>query len=38
MLKRHLSLHGLTPEQYRAKRRLPRDHPMVAPKLFASSL
>lgn len=32
MLKRHLSAaHGLTPEEYRAKWRLPFDYPMVAP-------
>lgn len=32
MLKRHLaSAHGLTPEEYRAKWRLPYDYPMVAP-------
>ena len=31
MLKRHLmTVHGLTPEQYRAKWGLPRDYPMVA--------
>lgn len=32
MLKRHLgAAHGLTPEAYRAKWRLPYDYPMVAP-------
>ena len=31
-LKRHLAGHGLTPEQYRAKWKLPSDYPMVAPK------
>lgn len=32
MLKRHLATaHGLTPEEYRAKWRLPYDYPMVAP-------
>lgn len=32
MLKRHLAAaHGLTPEEYRAKWRLPFDYPMVAP-------
>lgn len=32
MLKRHLaSAHGLTPEEYRAKWRLPYDYPMTAP-------
>lgn len=30
MLKRHLSLHGYTPESYRAAFDLPRDYPMVA--------
>ena len=32
MLKRHLATaHGLTPEEYRAKWRLPHDYPLVAP-------
>jgi len=32
MLKRHLRTdHGLTPDEYRAKWRLPADYPMVAP-------
>jgi len=32
MLKRHLrSTYGLTPEEYRAKWKLPPDYPMVAP-------
>lgn len=30
MLKRHLSIHGLTPEEYRARYSLPADYPMVA--------
>ena len=30
-LKRHLSRHGLTPDQYRARYKLPADYPMVAP-------
>ena len=30
-LKRHLAGHGLTPEQYRAKWKLPSDYPTVAP-------
>jgi len=30
-LKRHLSRHGLTPAQYRARYNLPADYPMVAP-------
>ncbi|MGY2049418.1 MucR family transcriptional regulator [Methylobacterium sp. JK268] len=29
-LKRHLTKHGLTPEEYRTKFGLPRDYPMVA--------
>ena len=33
MLKRHLShVHELTPEEYRERWGLPRDHPIVAPK------
>lgn len=36
-LKRHLQVHfGLTPEQYRAKWKLPNDYPMVAPNYSAS--
>ena len=35
-LKRHLAAHGLTPEQYRAKWKLPSDYPMVAPNYAAS--
>jgi predicted transcriptional regulator len=34
-LRRHLRLHGLTPEQYREKWKLPSDYPMVAPKYAA---
>jgi predicted transcriptional regulator len=30
-LRRHLRLHGLTPEQYREKWNLSSDYPMVAP-------
>jgi predicted transcriptional regulator len=30
-LRRHLSVRGLTPEQYREKWGLPNDYPMVAP-------
>jgi predicted transcriptional regulator len=30
-LKRHLSRHGLSPSEYRAKWGLPTDYPMVAP-------
>lgn len=30
-LKRHLSRHGLTPADYRARYKLPADYPMVAP-------
>jgi predicted transcriptional regulator len=35
-LKRHLAGHGLTPDQYRAKWKLPSDYPMVAPNYAAS--
>ena len=32
MLKRHLkTAHGMTPDEYRQRWRLPRDYPMVAP-------
>ena len=34
-MKRHLTRHGLTPEQYREKWGLPRDFPMVAPNYAA---
>ena len=34
-LRRHLAGHGLTPEQYRTKWKLPSDYPMVAPKYAA---
>jgi predicted transcriptional regulator len=34
-LRRHLRLHGLTPDQYRVKWKLPSDYPMVAPNLAA---
>jgi predicted transcriptional regulator len=30
-LKRHLGRHGLTPDQYRARYKLPASYPMVAP-------
>jgi len=30
-LRRHLSTHGLTPQEYRARYKLPSDYPMVAP-------
>lgn len=30
-LKRHLSSHGLSPEEYRTRYRLPKTYPMVAP-------
>ena len=34
MLKRHLrTTYGMTPEEYRAKWKLPHDYPMVAPQL-----
>ena len=35
-LKRHLTGHGLTPDQYRAKWKLPPDYPMVAPNYAAA--
>ena len=35
-LKRHLTAHGLTPEQYRTKMELPSDYPMVAANYAAS--
>ncbi len=31
MLRRHLSTHGLTPDEYRARYNLHADYPMVAP-------
>ncbi len=31
-LKRHLGMHGMTPDDYRANGDLPKDYPMVAPK------
>ena len=34
-MKRHLTRHGLTPQQYREKWGLPRDFPMVAPNYAA---
>ncbi len=34
-LRRHLAAHGLTPEQYREKWRLPAGYPMVAPNYAA---
>jgi predicted transcriptional regulator len=36
-LKRHLqTAHGMTPQQYREKWRLPRDYPIVAPSYSAA--
>lgn len=35
-LKRHLSVHGLTPEGYRAKFGLPQDYPMTAASYSAA--
>jgi predicted transcriptional regulator len=36
-LKRHLqAAHGMTPQQYRDRWRLPRDYPMVAPSYSAA--
>jgi predicted transcriptional regulator len=34
-LRRHLGLHGLTPQQYREKWKLPSNYPMVAPNYAA---
>jgi predicted transcriptional regulator len=34
-IRRHLTLHGMTPEQYREKWSLPADYPMVAPNYAA---
>jgi predicted transcriptional regulator len=34
-LRRHLAVHGMTPDQYRAKWKLPPDYPMVAPNYAA---
>lgn len=34
-LKRHLTKHGLTPDEYRSRFGLPRDYPMVAPNYAA---
>jgi len=37
MLKRHLAAaHGLTPEEYRARYKLPADYPLVAPQYAAT--
>lgn len=35
-LKRHLAAHGLTPESYRARYRLPDDYPMIAANYAAT--
>ena len=35
MLKRHLSTHGITPDEYRSRYKLPGDYPMVAPAYAA---
>ena len=35
-MKRHLTSHGLTPQQYRAKWGLPADYPMTAPNYSAT--
>jgi predicted transcriptional regulator len=35
-LKRHLSAHGMTPDEYRRKWGLPADYPMVAPNYSAA--
>jgi predicted transcriptional regulator len=31
-LKRHIGMHGMTPDEYRSKWGLAKDYPMVAPK------
>jgi predicted transcriptional regulator len=36
-LKRHLSIRGLTPDEYRTKWGLPRDYPMTWPENWASA-
>jgi predicted transcriptional regulator len=35
-LRGHLAKHGMTPEQYREKWKLPSDYPMVAPTYAAA--
>jgi predicted transcriptional regulator len=35
-MKRHLTSHGLTPQQYRTKWGLPADYPMTAPNYSAT--
>ncbi len=35
-MKRHLTRHGMTPQQYREKWGLPKDFPMVAPNYAAA--
>lgn len=35
-LKRHLTLHGMTPDEYRTRFGLPADYPMVAPSYSAA--
>ena len=35
-MKRHLTAHGLTPQQYRSKWGLPADYPMTAPNYSAT--
>lgn len=35
-MKRHLTAHGMTPQQYRAKWGLPADYPMTAPNYSAA--
>ena len=36
MLKRHLSTHGMTPADYRARFGLPNDYPLTAPSYSAA--
>ncbi len=35
LLRRHLTAHGLTPQEYRARFGLPNDYPMTAPRYTA---
>jgi len=35
-LKRHLTVRGMTPDEYRAKWGLPKDYPMVSPQYSAA--
>ncbi|MGU3479066.1 MucR family transcriptional regulator [Methylobacterium sp. D48H] len=35
-IKRHLSAHGITPDEYRSRYGLPRDYPLVSPGYAAA--